>query len=309
MSCLYWCLIVGRGIHATEYNSDKDFNLGYRINETEIKLKLFKLYKNAHKINYGLSSKLYLVSPGQVNPIGESSIVQPLDIQGEKGWESALFISDNVTVNEKFSIDLGLRYSFYAALGSSSQPIYEDGVPKNEASLIEIKEFDNNEFIKTYGGPEARISARYLLAPDISVKAAYNNTFQYIHTLTNNTTVSPTDTWKLSDTNIKPQRASQVSLGFFKNFDNLYIPFRCVASDVSESKSVILTSCFTIISKPSLSYFSLDWNIITLYPFAWAASSIPEITEEKKWWTIWGTNTLIVYDLPPLRLSAMALGL
>ena len=201
-------------------NSDKDFNLGYRINETEIKLKLFKLYKNGHKINYGLSSKLYLVSPGQVNPIGESSIVQPLDIQGEKGWESALFISDNVTVNEKFSIDLGLRYSFYAALGSSSQPIYEDGVPKNEASLIEIKEFDNNEFIKTYGGPEARISARYLLAPDISVKAAYNNTFQYIHTLTNNTTVSPTDTWKLSDTNIKPQRASQVSLGFFKNFDN-----------------------------------------------------------------------------------------
>jgi len=200
-------------------NSENDFNLGYRINETEIKLKLFKLYKKSHKINYGLSSKLYLVAPGRVDPLGDNSIVRPLDIQNEKGWESAIFVSDNYTINEKFSVDIGLRYSFYAALGKSSQPIYEEGVPKNSASLLEIKEFGNNEFIKTYGGPEARVSARYFLAPTFSVKAAYNNTFQYIHTLTNNTTVSPTDTWKLSDNNIKPQRANQVSLGFFKNFD------------------------------------------------------------------------------------------
>ena len=49
------------------------------------------------------------------------------------------------------------------------------------------------------------------------------NTFQYIHTLSNNTTVSPTDTWKLSDLNIKPQSANQFSLGLYKNYDgNLY---------------------------------------------------------------------------------------
>lgn len=35
--------------------------------------------------------------------------------------------------------------------------------------------------------------------------------------MTSNTTVSPTDIWKLSDVNIKPQRGTQYSLGFYKN--------------------------------------------------------------------------------------------
>jgi len=50
--------------------------------------------------------------------------------------------------------------------------------------------------------------------------AGFIITFQFLHTLSSNTTVSPTDTWKLSDANIKPQRADQISLGFFKNFDD-----------------------------------------------------------------------------------------
>lgn len=204
-------------------SSDKNFDLGYKINETEFKLKLLKLYKSAHKINYGLSSKLYIVNPGDVDPIGPASIVEPLSIQREKGWESALFLSDNITLSDKLSVDIGLRYSFYAALGKSSQKIYEEDIPKNESTLSDIKEFDNNEIIKTYDGLEVRASTRYFLSPSLSVKAGYNNTFQYIHTITSNTTVSPTDTWKLSDINIEPQRANQVSLGFFKNFsDNIY---------------------------------------------------------------------------------------
>lgn len=203
-------------------NSDNDFDLGYQINETEFKLKLLKLYQK-HKINYGLSSKLYLVNPGEVRPIGSSSIVPPLELQTEKGWESAVFLSDENTLTDKLSLNLGLRYSFYAALGASSQNIYEPGIPKNEGTLTEIREFGSNEVIKTYGGLETRASMRYLLTPSLSIKAGYNNTFQYIHTLSTNTTVSPTDTWKLSDLNIAPQRANQVSLGLFKNFgDNAY---------------------------------------------------------------------------------------
>ena len=206
-----------------EADSDKNFNLGYRINETEFKLKFLKLFKNNHNINFGLSSKLYVVNPGEVKPIGSMSIIDPLEIQQEKGWESALFLSDNIKFNDKLSVDLGLRYSFYAALGKSSQKIYEEGVPKNEGTLTEIKEFDTNDIIKTYGGLETRASARYLLTPSLSVKASYNSTFQYIHTISSNTTVSPTDTWKLSDINIAPQRANQVSLGIFNNFaDNAY---------------------------------------------------------------------------------------
>ena len=35
--------------------------------------------------------------------------------------------------------------------------------------------------------------------------------------LSNTTAMAPTDIWKLSDPNIKPQKSSQVSLGFYKN--------------------------------------------------------------------------------------------
>jgi len=36
--------------------------------------------------------------------------------------------------------------------------------------------------------------------------------------LSNTTAIAPTDIWKLSDPNIKPQEGEQVSLGFYKNF-------------------------------------------------------------------------------------------
>jgi len=200
--------------------SNNDFDLGYSINESEVKLKIRHLGSGAHTLDYGLSSKLYKVSPGSIRPDGQESIVSPLIIPEERGLESAVFISDSYKINEKLLIDLGLRYSFYLALGPSFQRIYQDNAPKNNGTLTETREFGNNESIATYGGPEVRVSGRYFLKPDFSVKASYNNAFQYIHTLSNNTTVSPTDTWKLSDFNIKPQRADQFSLGLYKNFDD-----------------------------------------------------------------------------------------
>jgi hypothetical protein len=71
---------------------------------------------------------------------------------------------------------------------------------------------------KTYHGPEYRLSARYNLTGDFSIKAGFNSQRQYIHMLSNTTAISPTDIWKLSDPNIKPQYGEQVSLGLYKNF-------------------------------------------------------------------------------------------
>src|SRR5690606_4486563 len=82
------------------------------------------------------------------------------------------------------------------------------------------KVYKNNDVIKAYGGPEIRLSGRYFLSPSLSVKAGYNTTIQYSHLLSTNTTASPVDSWKLSDLNIKPQKAQQLSVGLFKNFDD-----------------------------------------------------------------------------------------
>ena len=199
--------------------SNDDFDLGYKNNETEVKLKMKYLHSDKHKFDFGISSKLYVVDPGDIVPLGSDSEVTSLTIPQEKGLESAVFLSDSYEVNDKLLIDIGMRFSFYAALGASAQRIYQDNAPRNSGTFVETQDFDNNEVIETYGGPEARVSARYFITPDFSIKASLNNAYQYIHTLSSNTTVSPTDTWKLSDLNIKPQEAYQASLGLYKNFE------------------------------------------------------------------------------------------
>lgn len=220
-------LILTNSEYQFDIEFDGDFNgnfdLGYKVSETELKLKMDYKFNNDLKFGYGLSGKMYSVNPGSINPKGNNSIIEPLTIPKERGLESAAFLTVKYKLSDKFAIDAGVRYSLFAFLGEASQNIYTNGLPKSETTLETTLQFDKNEIIKTYGGPEARLSARYFLRPDLSIKASYNNTYQYIHSLSTNTTVSPTDTWKLSDINIKPQQANQYSLGFYKNFeDNMY---------------------------------------------------------------------------------------
>lgn len=208
-----------------EADANKDFDFGYELNEYQAKLNLNYKLSEKHKLSYGLSSKLYSIDPGNIVPIGENSDVEARTIDREKGLESAIYISDLFEVNKKLLFDVGLRYSLYAALGEATQNVYADGVPKSESSIVEVRNYGKNEAIKTYGGPEYRISGRYLLGNDFSVKAGFNRTIQYLHLLSTNTTQSPTDIWKLSDLNISPQRANQYSMGFFKNLPGKDIEF------------------------------------------------------------------------------------
>lgn len=208
-----------------DYQSEglNSFDFGYKINETQLLLKMNYQWNDKHKFNYGISSKLYNISPGDLDPKNPESILNPVHLEKEKGLESALYFSDNYKVTEKLLVDIGLRYSIYSFLGESTQRIYQSDAPKSDGTVIDIKTYGNNEIIKTYGGLEPRLAARYFLGDDFSVKASYDKTYQYIHLLTSNTTQSPTDTWKLSDLNIKPQSSEQYSLGFYKNlYDDMY---------------------------------------------------------------------------------------
>ncbi len=219
-------------------NSDKNFILGFKVNETQVKLKMKYDYSNKHKIDYGISTKLYVVNPGEIVPKGPVSVVETINIPEERGLESAVFISDEFKVDEKLVVSAGIRLSMFTLLGKSSQKVFAEGQPRNEGTIIDTLNFKKNEAVKTFINPEIRASARYLISPSFSVKASYNNTYQYIHTLSTNTTVSPTDTWKLSDINIKPQQANQYSLGFYKNVDGNAYEFS-IEGYYKESKNIL----------------------------------------------------------------------
>lgn len=208
-----------------DYESDfnNNFESGYTINESEIKLKMKYFHSDAHTLNYGINGKYYNVSPGKIKPSNAESLIETFSIPTEKALEAALYIEDSFEINERLLVNAGFRYSFYSAFGPAQIRIYEDGLPRNNNTVIDILSYKKGESIENYGGPEIRVSGRYFLTPSFSTKISYNNTYQYIHTLSNNTTAAATDTYKLSDSYIKPQRANQFGLGLFKNFDqNIY---------------------------------------------------------------------------------------
>ncbi|WP_395047279.1 TonB-dependent receptor domain-containing protein [Flavobacterium sp.] len=204
-----------------EYDSNNlnAFDFGFKINESQATIKLNYTPNDKHKFTYGVSSKLYNINPGNFSAKDPNSLLIPINIDKEKGLESAGFISDNYKITKKLLLDIGVRYSVFMALGKSTQKIYQEGVPLSEATVISEKEFGNNKTINTSSGFEPRLALRYMITEDFSIKAGYDKTFQYIHLLSSNTTQSPTDTWKLSDLNVKPQNGQQLSLGLFKNID------------------------------------------------------------------------------------------
>lgn len=195
--------------------SNNNFDLNFNINETQLKYKYKHALGKQHKLDYGFSSKLYTIDPGEIVPLDGESLIERSTIDREKALESAVFISDLFKVNDKLLLNLGLRYSYYISLGKGTQNVYAAGLPISEESVVETIQYQENEIIKTYGAPEIRASLRYMLTPNFSIKGSYNKTNQYLHLLSSNTTASPVDTWKLSNLNTKPQKSDQYAIGLF----------------------------------------------------------------------------------------------
>jgi hypothetical protein len=80
--------------------------------------------------------------------------------------------------------------------------------------------YPRNKVIKFYHGLEPRISGRWIVGKNKSIKAGYSYNYQYIH-LTSMSAVSlPTDIWFPTTNIAKPQSGWQASIGYFQNFKN-----------------------------------------------------------------------------------------
>lgn len=194
------------------------FNYGFEIQDIFGQARLNYYPNEQHDIQVGFDVKHYELSPGFINPLEPESEVLPRSIEEEQGIETAFFLSDRYSINNDITLYGGLRYSTFSALGNRLINFYDSEIPRNENSITSTQAFDDGEVINTYHGPEFRFSLRYALNNTSSLKAGFTQTRQYIHALSNNVSISPTDTWKLSDPNFAPQLAKQYSIGYFRNF-------------------------------------------------------------------------------------------
>lgn len=141
----------------------------------------------AHNLSYGADAVFYALSPGILSPTGESLVV-PRSLALETALEPSLYVSDSWTPGGgPLSLDMGVRLSSFLSFAPT----------------------------KFYATPEFRLSAKYSPSGRLSFKAGLNTMSQYIHLISNTSSISPMDTWRLSGESIKPQRGWQAAAGVY----------------------------------------------------------------------------------------------
>ena len=197
------------------YSSSKQsFNLGH----SEIKMEFNYNPDEHHNIKYGINGVLYRVHQGDFLPLNESSNLKPLSFEPERGLRASLFASDEWEINPALTVKAGIRATQYNYLGPKTVYSYPSREPRIIENIIDTTQYSKGEPISTHYGVDYRLSAKYMINEEFSVKAGYNRLHQYIYQLSNTLSASPTDQWKLADKHIQPMEGSQYSMGIYKNF-------------------------------------------------------------------------------------------
>ena len=204
--------------HYDYYNEDRSVlsmaaRLSFGIDQLWGKLHIRQHLSEKQTLSYGLSIQHYNVQAGKYEPLGEASRIMTDQLEREKALESAAYIDYERSLTEKLSVSAGLRYSMFNALGPRDVNYYLDDELPVEETMLETR--SETGIIKTYHAPEIRLSARYAIKENLSLKAGFNTMHQFIHKVSNTSIMSPTDIWKLSDLNIKPQNGWQAAAGIY----------------------------------------------------------------------------------------------
>jgi hypothetical protein len=203
-------------------NAKKDstsyYSLYYRLNQQILRTDFTYRPADNHKIEFGLDATNYSLMPGVQKPVGSYSEILPKRLESEKAIEPALYLSDEYEVSPLILLSGGLRFTYFTTFGPRSQYEYSPNSPRTIENIVDTISFRKGQILKSYPGLEFRFSSRFVLTPDLSVKAGIQRNYQYLHMISNTTSMTPTDIWKLSDNYIKPQRGDQFSLGIYKNF-------------------------------------------------------------------------------------------
>jgi len=183
----------------------------------------FTLFLNPKNlIRFGGQGIIYRFEPGNAVGTSEGESLD-LSVDNKYAIEGGLFIENQVDVSSKLELNYGLRWSYFNYTGKGTSYELGDAPLGTRRPVTGIQTYDQWESIEQFNNFEPRMSLKYQLSDDKSIKASYNRMVQYIHLISNTTASTPVDIWTPSTNNLKPQIADQVALGYFQNFaDNTY---------------------------------------------------------------------------------------
>lgn len=146
----------------------------------------------SHYFKFGAQAIEHLFTPGVFSYRDTEALDTTFGAQRTRAREFYAYAEDDFLITDKLKINAGIHVSgFYV----------------------------ENKF---YHSIQPRISGRYLLTPDLSVKASYAEMAQYIHLLTNAGLGLPTDLWVPATSLIEPERSQIAATGFAYNLNKMY---------------------------------------------------------------------------------------
>ena len=148
-----------------------------------------------HFIRFGASVTNHSFEPGEFRLFADDQFFQVDTLLGQTDIQSQeydLYVEDDMQINSKLKANVGLHLSGFAVQGTF------------------------------YSSLQPRVSLRYLLADNQSIKASFASMQQYINLLSTESIGLPNDIWVPSTAKIRPQESWQVALGYaFKLTDDL----------------------------------------------------------------------------------------
>jgi len=191
-----------------------DFDMALKSGITDWNGKFgFSYYPNSmNKVMFGLNYIYHTFTPNNASAKVKDVALHLGDAVKLYSHEGAAYINDELELSEKFSINGGLRYSYFQHVGPFDRYVL------NEFNRVtDTIRYKKNENIKTYNHVEPRLSLRYSLNKTSSLKASYDQNYQYIHLASSSAVTLPTDIWVPSTDIVKPLFGIQYALGYFKN--------------------------------------------------------------------------------------------
>ena len=190
----------------------------------------FKHYLNEKfTLTYGINNIYIKFNPGEIIPNRADSGIQAEKLTDKYANEFAAYLAAEQKINDKLTVQYGVRFSNFTRLGQDEINVYADNNPViyNEefkryesAEAIGTESYSRSDVLASFQNFEPRLSLSYLINNDTSIKMSYNRMAQYLHLLSNTNSPTPLDVWAPSGQFIKPQLLDQYALGYFKSIKN-----------------------------------------------------------------------------------------
>ncbi|MCW3084198.1 MAG: TonB-dependent receptor [Bacteroidetes bacterium] len=195
-----------------------DFGLHSGIRDWNGKVDFGYFPSVRHEVKFGINYIFHTFTPTSVSA-KQGDVDFNFPVIKERAHEAAIYASDDFDVTDKIKLHAGLRYSYFLKVGPFDRYV-KDPITGQNSGIIH---YTSNQKIKDYGGLEPRFNIRFTLNSKSSIKASYTYNLQYIHLASLSAVTLPTDVWVPSSELVQPQKGTQYSVGYFRNFkDNTY---------------------------------------------------------------------------------------